>query len=81
MSCQSSFLIKMHFRIPPVVLGALMNPYLNLRREASLTASETIAVNKNAPFCALPKWSTIITKPHSLFICTDAAGNLTVYVT
>lgn len=80
MSCQSSFLIKMHFRMPPVVLGALMNPYL---KPAPGSISHHFGDNrcKNAPFCALPKWSTIITKPHSLFICTDAAGNLTVYVT
>ena len=36
---------------------------------------------KNALVDVLPKWSTVITKLHSLFICTVTAGNLIVYVT
>ena len=36
---------------------------------------------KNAQVDGLPKWSTVISKLHSLFICTVTAGNLIVYVT
>lgn len=36
---------------------------------------------KNAPVDGLPKWSTIITELHSIFICPVTAGSLIVYVT